>query len=193
MPDSEGVSAAKQSSRSDFTNELQNWNLIVPDIRLISPDRITYYGLKVTRKPWLCCLTLVSIVMNLSTPQVYYKLCTKSICTHINCQIYQKLKYYVKMECIREKCSFLLCILTLLPLLCDVVWPSYGYSNGLRSHFKSCKIPYSIQIKGDTHSFNQPLNITWSIYATRSSEMSHAIQSSEYVRHYQIWVLLLIW
>ena len=41
----------------------------------------------------------------------------------------------VKMN---EKRSFLLSIL------------SYGYLSGLRSDFKSCKIPYSIQIQKDT-------------------------------------------
>ncbi len=59
----------------------------------------------------------------------------------------RKPKYYVKMECIHEKRSFLLRILTPLPLPCYVVWLSYGYSNGLRSNFESCKSPYSIQIQ----------------------------------------------
>ncbi len=34
-----------QSSLNAFTNKLQNQNLIVPDIRLISLDRITYCSL----------------------------------------------------------------------------------------------------------------------------------------------------
>ena len=76
----------------------------------------------------------------------------KSICALSNCQLYQTLKQNVKMECIHEKRSFLLRILTPLPLLCNVVWLSYGYSNGLRSNFKSCKSPYSIQIQTDTRS-----------------------------------------
>ena len=63
------------------------------------------------------------------------------------------------MECIHEKRSFLLCILTPLPLLCDVVWLSYGYSNGLRLNFKSCKSLDSIQIQTDTRKFITEDNI----------------------------------
>ena len=34
------------------------------------------------------------------------KLLTKSICTLTNCQIYQKFKYYVKIECMHEQRIF---------------------------------------------------------------------------------------
>ena len=48
------VFLAKQSSQSAFTNELQNWNLIVPNIWHISLDSATYYPFFVVRCVIFC-------------------------------------------------------------------------------------------------------------------------------------------
>ena len=69
--------------------------------------------------------------------------CAQKVSAHLQIVRYIKNWNIMCMECIHEKRSFLLRILTSLPLLCNVVWLSYNeYSNELRSNFKSCKSPY---------------------------------------------------
>ncbi len=79
-----------------------------------------------------------------------------------------------------KKAHFLLRILTHLPLLCDVVWLSYGYSSGLRSNFKSCKSHYSIKIQKDTRTCITENNYYWFWKLTLSHSVTYLCQSTSH-------------
>ena len=52
-----------------------------------------------------------------------------------------------------NKFNSFLHILTLLTLLCDVVWLSYGYSSGLLLNLKVAKAPIQIKIQNDIRTY----------------------------------------
>ena len=54
--------------------------------------------------------------------------CSQKVSVHL--QIVKNLNYYVKIEWMHEKGRCLVLILTVLSLLYDVDWQSYGSSSG---------------------------------------------------------------